>query len=102
MTEVVLWEWLNALSDPDTRGTAAEGYRRCHRDPRIEVVPPRADHLDAAVRLYEARQDKDWSLTDCLSFVVMEQRGLVLSLTTDHHFVQAGFQAGLLEDPPES
>jgi len=76
MTEVVLWEWLNALSDPDTRGTAAEGYRRCHRDPRIEVVPPRADHLDAAVRLYEARQDKDWSLTDCLSFVVMEQRGL--------------------------
>ena len=101
-TEVVLWEWLNALSDPATRGIAAEGYRRCHCDPQIEVVPPHADFLDAAVRLYEARQDKDWSFTDCLSFVVMEQRRLAHSLTTDHHFLQAGFQPVLLAEPPQS
>lgn len=101
-TEVVLWEWLNALSEPATRGLAAEGYRRCHRDPQIEVVPPHADLLDAAVRRYEERNDKDWSLTDCLSFVLMEQRRLVHALTTDHHFLQAGFQAVLLEAPPES
>jgi len=92
-TELVLWEWMNALSDPATRRIAAGGYRRCHRDPRIEVVPPRADLLDAAVRRYEERGDKNWSLSDCLSFVLMEQRGLVDALTTDSHFLQAGFQA---------
>jgi predicted nucleic acid-binding protein len=101
-TELVLWEWLNAFSDPSARGTAAEGYRRCYQDPQLEVVGPRADLLDAAVRLYEARRDKDWSFTDCFSFVVMEQRGLSHALTTDHHFQQAGFQVVLLEDPPES
>lgn len=101
-TEVVLWEWMNALSDPGTRGTAAEGYRRCHGDPLLEVVPPHGHLLDAAVRTYEARPDKDWSLTDCLSFVVMQQRQLLHALTTDHHFLQAGFQAVLLEEPPES
>jgi predicted nucleic acid-binding protein len=101
-TELVLWEWLNALSEPATRGLAAEGYRRCHRDPQLEVVAPDADLLDAAARLYEARHDKHWSLTDCCSFVIMEQRGLTHALTTDHHFQQAGFQVVLLEDPPES
>jgi predicted nucleic acid-binding protein len=41
--------------------------------------------------------DKEWSLTDCLSFVVMQQRGLTEALTPDEHFVQAGFKA-LLRD----
>ncbi len=35
--------------------------------------------------------DKEWSLTDCISFVVMEERGLIGALTSDHHFEQAGF-----------
>jgi len=38
-----------------------------------------------------ARRDKPWSLTDCISFVVMEQLGLVDALSADHHFEQAGF-----------
>jgi predicted nucleic acid-binding protein len=93
---------LNALSEPATRGTAAEGYRRCHRDPQLEVVPFDAELLDSAVQLYEARHDKNWSLTDCLSFMVIEQRQLTHPLTTDHHFEQAGLRAMLLEEPPES
>ncbi len=100
-TEVILWEWMNALAEPASRGTAAAGYRRCHRDPQIEVVPPQTDLFEAAVRLYEARSDKHWSLTDCLSFVVMPRRQLLLALTTDQHFHQAGFRALLLEEPPE-
>ena len=88
--------------NPSTRQTAAEGYRRCHRDPQIEVVPFSADAVPAAVRFYEARPDKDWSLTDCLSFVVMEQRKVSRALTTDRHFQQAGFRAALLEPPPDA
>jgi len=51
------------------------------------------------VRLFESRPDKDWSLTDCLSFMVMAERQLPKALTSDRHFVQAGFEALLLADP---
>ena len=48
--------------------------------------------LDAqAWRLFTERPDKEWSLVDCTSFVVMRQRGIPEALTTDHHFEQAGF-----------
>jgi uncharacterized protein len=43
------------------------------------------------VDLFEQRQDKDRSLTDCLSFVVMQDEGIALALTGDKHFEQAGF-----------
>ncbi len=39
------------------------------------------------------RLDKDWSLTDCISFAVMQERSLTEALTSDHHFEQAGFTA---------
>lgn len=99
-TEAVLWEWMNALANSATRRATAEGYRRCHHDIQIEVVPFAVDMIAAASRLYEARIDKDWSLTDCLSFLVMEERGVPRALTTDHHFRQAGFEAVLLSEPP--
>src|SRR5205809_540855 len=40
-------------------------------------------------RLYRLHQDKDWGLTDCISFVVMKERGLVIAMTADTHFRQA-------------
>jgi len=92
-TEAVLWEWLNALADATTRGVASEGYRRVHTDSRVEVVPFDAECNGAAVDLYRSRADKDWSLMDCLSFVVMERRCLTEALTTDHHFEQTGLKA---------
>jgi hypothetical protein len=67
---------------------------------QIEVVPFDVEMIAAEARFYEASSDKDWSLTDCLSFLVMEQRRIPRALTTDHHFRQAGFGSVLLEDPP--
>jgi uncharacterized protein len=75
-TEAVLWEWLNALSHAGTRTLAAEGYRRVHQDRRIDVVEFGPAHIDSAVQLYRSRDDKSWSVTDCLSFVVMRQQQL--------------------------
>jgi uncharacterized protein len=98
-TEAVLWEWLNALSDPSTRGVAAEGYRRSHADVNVDVVPFQTELLDAAIALYGARPDKGWSLTDCLSFVVMDRSRLTEALTTDRHFEQANLKARMLERP---
>jgi uncharacterized protein len=98
-TEAVLLEWLNALSDVSTRRTAAESYLRVRADARIEVVPLQAELMDSAIQLYRGRPDKNWSLTDCLSFLVMERRGLAEALTTDHDFEQAGLRANMLDQP---
>jgi predicted nucleic acid-binding protein len=95
----VLWEWLNGLSDVSTRGIAAEGYRRAHADARIEVVPFEPEMIHSALQLYRTRPDKDWSLTDCLSFMVMERRYLTEALTTDGHFEQAGLKVMMLGYP---
>jgi predicted nucleic acid-binding protein len=99
-SEAVLWEWLNASGNPLLRGRAAQGYRRCHGDDRITVIGFDGESVRQAVALYEDRADKEWSLTDCLSFVVMNQRGLNGALATDHHFKQAGFEPLLLAEPP--
>lgn len=99
-TEAVLWEWLNGLSDASTRRVAAEGYRRAHADARIEVIPFQPGLIGSAVQLYRRRPDKNWSLTDCLSFVVMERRNVTEALTTDIHFEQAGLKMMMLLEPP--
>lgn len=57
----------------------------------VEVVHVDAGLDAAAWNLWQSRPDKEWSLVDCASFVVMQQRGLTEALTTDHHFEQAGF-----------
>ena len=98
-TEAVLLEWLNALSDVSTRRIAAESYVRVRADMRIEVAPFQAELMAAAIDLYRGRPDKNWSLTDCLPFVVVGRRGIVEALTTDHDFAQAGLQALMLAEP---
>jgi hypothetical protein len=55
------------------------------------VIPLTKEGYDRAFRLFRDRPDKEWSLVDCLSFVVMTERGITEALTTDHHFRQAGF-----------
>jgi predicted nucleic acid-binding protein len=57
------------------------------------IVEPTLRLFEDGITLYEGRLDKQWSLTDCISFVVMEQRGMTEALTGDHHFEQAGFSA---------
>ena len=62
-----------------------------------EVFSVSESLLAEAVRLYRDRTDKDWGLTDCVSFVLMGQQGVAEALTADQHFVQAGFRALLLD-----
>lgn len=57
------------------------------------IVPANAETFEKGVELYHARPDKQWSLTDCISFVVMAEEGITEALTGDHHFEQAGFTA---------
>ena len=88
------------MSGAATRGVAARGYQRIRFDRLIEVVPHTEELAAGALRLFTDRADKDWSLTDCLSFVVMQRRNVNEALTADHHFEQAGFRAVLADAPP--
>ena len=58
---------------------------------RLEVVHVDRDLATGAWTLLKDRADKHWSLVDCASFVIMQQRGLGQALTSDRHFEQAGF-----------
>jgi len=66
-------------------------------DPTVDIVPLLEPLYARGMQLYRARPDKEWGLTDCVSFLVMQDRGLTEALTTDEHFQQAGFRALLRE-----
>jgi uncharacterized protein len=74
------------------RTAAAAFVRRCYETTNVTVVPIDHSLLMRSLNLYESRQDKEWSLVDCMSFVVMQDNRLQYAVTTDHHFEQAGFQ----------
>ena len=61
-------------------------------DASVEVVHIERAMDDEAWALLEARLDKEWSLVDASSFIVMKRFGMTEALTTDHHFTQAGFR----------
>lgn len=64
-----------------------------YHNPRVHVVPSSPELLQRGLALYASRHDKAWSLTDCLSFVVMQDQGLTEALTADEDFEQASFKA---------
>lgn len=65
--------------------------RSTRSDPDVDVLPQTRTDFDAALALYEARPDKEYSLTDCRSMLAMRSLGLTEVLTNDHHFTQEGF-----------
>jgi predicted nucleic acid-binding protein len=90
-TAWVITELANALARARNRALFLELLRDLQNDPRVTIFPPEPARFQRGIDLYAQRPDKDWSLTDCISFVVMEQEGLSDALTGDHHFEQAGF-----------
>jgi hypothetical protein len=96
-TEAVLTEIADALSRADRRRLAVEAIGSIRGDRGVSCVSTTEKVFSAGFRLYATRLDKDWSLTDCISFVVMGARRLDRALTADVHFVQAGFRALLRE-----
>jgi uncharacterized protein len=97
-TTWVLVEFADALSAVNSRVRAVRFIRGFQAEPYVEIVPSSNDGFALALDRYEQRGDKDWSLTDCLSFLLMEERGIQEALTADHHFEQAGFRA-LMREP---
>ena len=90
-TDFVLLELGNVLSNVGQRSLFSKLADRLRSDPNVRIVAASRDLLDKGLRLFSRREDKEWSLTDCTSFVIMQEEDLTEALTTDHHFEQAGF-----------
>ena len=96
----ILLEIGDALSKPQWRKTAANMLSFLQQDRTVEIISINHEVIDAALQLFVSRYDKNWGMTDCMSFAVMRQMHLESALTADKHFVQAGFRALLRETPP--
>ncbi|GIK17836.1 MAG: hypothetical protein BroJett003_28000 [Planctomycetota bacterium] len=92
-TQFVLTELADGLSGTAARASCVRLLDALLRSKAVLVVPAAASLFDRGWELYRNRPDKEWSLTDCISFLVMEERNLREALTADHHFEQAGFVA---------
>ena len=101
VTEYVLLECVNALSSEiQLRPTVARlGEIIISSSVGYEFLPVDLPLLREGLALYRDRPDKRWSLTDCISFHIMRERGLTRALAYDHHFEQAGFEPLLRREP---
>ena len=99
-THWVLVELADALHAPEVRQRTEQFIRRIQVDPNITVINDFSPWFERGLNLYRDRRDKSWPLTDCISFSIMQERGIREALTADHHFEQAGFVALLSSKLP--
>lgn len=92
-TRAVLIEVANAFARRRYRTVAVEVLRALEADRATEILAITEDRYAAAWDLYVSRPDREWGLTDCVSFTVMRELGLTHALTADRHFEQAGYAA---------
>jgi hypothetical protein len=71
---------------------AEKWWAQVEASPRVRWQWVDAARSDKARALFFRYRDKDYSFTDCTSFVVMRELRLKEALTTDRHFRQMGFQ----------
>lgn len=90
-TEWVLAETCDGLSSLRVRHLVRQLRLLWSDDADLIVVPASHNWFERGLNLHNARPDKEWSLTDCISFEVMREHGVAEALTGDRHFAQAGF-----------
>ena len=98
-TELVLVELLNfyAAGGAHARALAVRYVAQIRRNSSVDIISMDEPLFSRGYELYASRLDKEWGMVDCVSFVVMKERGLFDALAYDHHFQQAGYRA-LLRD----
>ena len=90
-TRAVMTEIGNALAKLRYRRGAVRLLQSMEADPQVAIIPVTEELYVRAFALYQQRLDKEWGLTDCISFIVMDEQQLTDALTSDGHFRQAGF-----------
>jgi predicted nucleic acid-binding protein len=93
----VLLEVADAFCRPQDRPRFERLLAMLSADNRVVIIEATGEAFDRSIALYLSRSDKSWPLTDCLSFIIMQDAGLTEAFTADQHFEQAGFVALLRE-----
>jgi len=96
-TRAVILEIGNALARLRYRANAIKLLDSIEEDPNVKIIALSEELYNRAMELYRQRPDKEWGITDCVSFVVMQDYDITEALTTDEHFKQAGFRPLLIE-----
>ena len=94
-TSLILIEVADTLSRVGHRREATRIRDGLLASDRVEVVQVTPEHERLAWEKFRSHRDKEWGMTDCVSFVVMEERDCRDAFTADRHFAQAGFTASL-------
>ena len=92
-TSWILVELADGMNLPGERDICGAFIERLRSKHNVRIIPASEHLLWRGFELYQNRRDKEWSLTDCISLVVMADEGLTEALTGDGHFEQAGFVA---------
>jgi hypothetical protein len=95
-THWILMEVADALAESESRRVVVPFIRELGGDPKVKIIPAADESFLQGLELYGQRLDKNWPLTDCISFVVKKAEKLTDALTGDRHFEQAGFKALLM------
>jgi len=90
-TRAVLIEIGDAMAGQRRRKAGIIMLEALENDTSLEIVPNSEELYRKAVDLFASRPDKEWGITDCISFIVMNERNINEALTPDAHFQQAGF-----------
>jgi uncharacterized protein len=91
-TAAVLLEVANTFSRAQFKAVRLRLIETARRSPHWQCLPVDRHLLDRGLALFRQRSDKDWSLTDCVSILVVTDLGIDQPFTTDHHFTQAGLK----------
>ncbi|HJQ33616.1 MAG TPA: PIN domain-containing protein [Pyrinomonadaceae bacterium] len=90
-TSYVFGEVVTFFNSRNRHAKAVEVGESLLGSPSVEFI-----HVDEQLflegwQLLRRHRDKSYSLTDCVSFILMGRRGMREALTFDRHFAQAGF-----------
>ncbi|MEI8197833.1 MAG: PIN domain-containing protein [Phycisphaerae bacterium] len=99
-SQFVLLEYLDALARPQEKQLALATVELLQSHSAIEIIPLSEALLAEGIIAMRTYADKEWGITDCISFHLMRQRSILAALTHDRHFEQAGFEALLRREPP--
>ena len=91
-TDFVVDETMTLLRFRIGLGAAEAWWQQVDRSPRLRWERVDSDRFEKARELFFQYRDKDFSFTDCTSFVVLREVRLTHAITTDNHFRQMGFQ----------
>ena len=90
-SDFVLLEVANFHTKPADRPVFVSFLTLLRHHPRTTIVSANTNWMQRGIDLFAKRLDKEWSLTDCITFEMMSDLGLTHGLTADHHIIQAGF-----------